>query len=166
MIAIMYGLQGCGKSTTFAYIIQCNEKLKKRYERKMNSKKAARLRHALEQHPNSKRLQKKFSKFSRINFYTTFYCTDPTVPGTVFVDFADLGKFCPKPNSCFLLEEAGIGLDSRGFAKLSKFAKRFFCKHRHMGVDLIACSQSVDIDKSLRDRCDYLFHLSESFPIH
>lgn len=159
MISILYGLPGCGKSTTLAFVIRCNDILKKRYEKKMNSPKADKLRKKLEKHPNSKRLKKKWDKFSAIDFYTTFYCTDETMQGTVHIDYKDLGKFRPKPNSCFLLEEAGVGLSSRDFAKLSNLSKRFACVHRHQKVDIILVSQSTDIDKAYRDRCDHVFHL-------
>lgn len=164
MISILYGLPGCGKSTTLAYVIRCNELLKKQYEKKMNSKKAAKLRKKLEKKPNSKRLQRKWENFSRVNFYTTFYSTDVTMQGTVYVDYKDLGKFRPKPNSCFLLEEAGVGLNSRDFAKLSKYSNRFVCQHRHQKCDLILVSQAVDIDRKYRDRCDHVFHLVKIGP--
>lgn len=164
MISILYGLPGCGKTTTEAYVIYCNNVLKKRYERKMNSRKANRLRRRLEKRPNSKYLQRKYERFSRVPFYTTFYSTDETMKGTVHVPYKDLGKFRPKPNSCFLLEEAGIGLSSRDFSKLSSYSKRFAAMHRHQHCDIILVSQSVDIDKAYRDRCDCVFHLKKMGP--
>lgn len=93
------------------------------------------------------------------NFYDVIYCTDETIQGTVHFDIKTLGKFPPTPNSLFLLDECGILLNNRQWKSLSPEAKEMFALHRHKLVDICACSQTVDIDSSLRNRAEKLFHV-------
>lgn len=84
--------------------------------------------------------------------YDVIYCTDETISHTVHISYENLGKWRPPRNSLMILEEAGIGLDSRNFKKLDAYAARLFALHGHIGCDIIWSSQTADVDKKLRNR--------------
>jgi hypothetical protein len=56
-----------------------------------------------------------------------------------------------------VLEEAGIGINNRNYRNLSSDAKELFALHRHKGCDLLMISQTVDVDKSARQRASIMF---------
>lgn len=66
-------------------------------------------------------------------------------------------------DGCHLIwDEAGIDFDNRNFKAFSKTEKpRYFAMHRHMINRVDVFSQSIDVDKKIRDRVEQngLFHL-------
>lgn len=109
-------------------------------------------------------------KFPRLRFlrkllgvYDEVYCTDETVAHTTLVSYTNLGKWKPARNSLLLLEEAGIGLDGRKFKLLSDDAAYLFALARHLGCDIIWSSQTVDVDKKLRQRTHKIYLIEKSW---
>ena len=153
MIVAVFGKPGSGKSTAAARFIRINNKKKLKYY------------HKLEKSKLYKKLQSKNTKISNYlinllykkNFYDVIYSTDPTFKNTVPIDFENLGKWKPTWNSCLILEEAGIGLNSRNYAKLTVESKRLAAMHRHSGCDILLISQSSDFDKAYRQRSEVMF---------
>lgn len=160
-IYTIFGKPGAGKSTIFASTVQKNKRKKIKWEKKTDR---SRIYRSLASKDN------KFCQFliDRVlfpkNFYDVVYSTDSSILDTVPIDYSQLGRFRPTPNSLFLLEEAGLGIDSRQFKTLSKESKRFAAMHRHALCDILICSQSVDIDKCYRQRSDTMFVASKFGP--
>ena len=89
--------------------------------------------------------------------YTEIYCTDPSMKYTTLISYDNLGKWKPKEGSCFILCEAGIGLNNRAWKSLSDDAKELFAMHGHAKCDMYADSQTVDIDITFRERAEKFF---------
>lgn len=89
--------------------------------------------------------------------YSVVYSTDPAIKFTTPISYKNLGKWCPEVGSCFLLCEAGIGLNNRAWKDLSSDAKELFAMHGHQACDIFADSQTVDIDISLRERAEMFY---------
>lgn len=140
MIEIVFGKPGAGKTSYFASIVQKN-RIKKQIGNLIKIKP----------------LKKIYAKIFK--YYDYIYCTDETVQDTIFIDYKIVGFFKPYPNSLFLLDEIGIGLNNRNWAKMPEETKRFFALHRHLFCDVIACSQTVDCDISIRHRANKLWQM-------
>lgn len=131
MITGIFGKPRSGKTTYSAMIVQKNHRSK-----------LFKLRHkwAFWLHP-----------------YDVIYCTDPSIQNTITIDYSDLGKWRPTPNSLFILEEAGVGLNNRNFKSLTSDAANFFATHGHNHCDILWSSQTVDVDKKLKDRTHFIY---------
>lgn len=161
MISIIFGKPGAGKSSTFAFTVQSNERKRKKWEKRTNkSKLYKKLIDNEEFILNQFLLRMMYSK----NFYDVIYCTDETIQDTVYIEYSDIGLWKPTWNSLLLFEEAGIGFSNRDYKNLKKEAKRFFAMHRHSGCDILAVSQTVDVDKALRNRAEVMFLASKVGP--
>lgn len=154
MIVEVIGKPGVGKSTLFAFLVQNNERKKKKYYKRITKSK---LYWKLKDSPYNLVNNNLVNFIYRKNFYDVIYCTDETMKDTVYVPYEDIGFFSPTPNSLFLFEEAGLGLDNRQYKTLKKEAKRFFAIHRHKFCDIVAVSQTLDVDKTLRTRAECVF---------
>lgn len=132
MIVIYYGKPRSGKTTALARIVKRN---------------------------NFKRKVCKIVPFLEryLRPYTEIYCTDSSMKGTTFITYDNLGKWKPKERSCFILCEAGIGLNNRQWKNLSEDAKELFAMHGHAKCDMYADSQTVDIDITLRERAEKFY---------
>ena len=71
--------------------------------------------------------------------------------GCYKLDFDHLGKY-EFDDSLILIDEAGTLCDSRQWKNFDDQLRDFLCLHRHYHCDLIIFSQSLDIDKKIRDR--------------
>ena len=140
MIIGCMGRPGCGKTTWLASMAVINDK---------------RLRKNawLEKHH--------FPKWLRYPCYDQIYSTEP-ITGCIIIKPADVGAFKPLPNSAFLLAEAGCDFSNRMFKSIPKYSTDFFAQHRHYSCDIFFESQSVDVDKKLRDRCAILYIMRKS----
>lgn len=76
---------------------------------------------------------------------TSFPC-----PGCYQLDFDQLGKY--NFHDCLvIIDEISLYADNRSFKNFSDSLLYFFKLHRHMGIDLVWCSQSAtDADKKIR----------------
>ena len=161
MISIIFGKPGAGKSTTFAFTVQQNERKRAKYQKRINKSK---LYKKLSKNEDKKLNQLLLRLFYSKPYYDVIYCTDETIQDTVYIDYADIGFWKPTWNSLLLFEEAGIGFDNRQYKTLKKEAKRLFAMHRHSGCDILCVSQTVDIDKALRNRAEVMFLASKLGP--
>lgn len=161
MIVEIFGKPGSGKSTAGAAFVQKNKRKKLRYEQRIAKSKLYKKLTSKESKFNTFLVNLLFSK----KFYDVIYSTDPTFQDTVVIDYEHLGMWRPTWNSCLILEEAGIGLSSRDFKKLTKESKRLAAMHRHNGCDILIISQSTDIDKAYRQRSEVMFIAKKIGPI-
>lgn len=164
MIVAIFGKPGSGKSTAAAAVVHKNNVKKEKYYKKLEKSKLYVKLNTIKEYKN-----KIFTKIVNIyksimlkilyskNFYDVVYCTDPTIQGTIPIDFENLGKWQPTWNSLMILEEAGIGLNSRDYKKLTAESKRLAAMHRHSGCDILIISQSADFDKAYRQRAEVMF---------
>ena len=153
MIVAVFGKPGSGKSTSAAAFIQKNKKKRLKYEKKISKSKLYQKLISKDTKFNQLLINMLFSK----SFYDVIYSTDPTFQDTIPIDYENLGKWKPTWNSCLILEEAGIGLNSRDYKKLTVESKRLAAMHRHAGADILIISQSSDFDKAYRQRAEVMF---------
>ena len=80
------------------------------------------------------------------------------IDGTYKLEFNDLGKY-EFDNSLIVIDEAGSLCDSRAWRDFDDALRDFINLHRHYHVDIVICSQSLDIDKKIRDRVALVFKI-------
>lgn len=95
-------------------------------------------------------------------YYDVIFSTAPMV-GTVLIRPFDIGYFEPPANmrSLFVIHEAGIAFNNRNHKDIPDYCTDFFAEHGHYNCDIIYDSQSVDIDKKLRNRTQYFYVISK-----
>lgn len=81
------------------------------------------------------------------------YSTDP-IKGTYPISSTDYFKYRYPKGSVVLIDEIGMVHDSRDFKKFESQARDWYKLQRHMGVMVVACSQTADVDKKVRDLAD------------
>ena len=74
----------------------------------------------------------------------------------------EIGAFRPEDNSLFVICEAGTYFNNRLINKIPTYCTDFFALHGHYHCDILWDSQSVDVDKKLRDRTNRLFLVHKS----
>lgn len=99
-------------------------------------------------------LMRKFLKKKRI-VYTNI--DHVKLPGIRFFDTKDLASFQPEPNSILFVDEAGLVWDNRDFKNFDKGLTQFWALQRQYRCTVYINSQSLDVDKKIRDRIDNLF---------
>lgn len=87
-----------------------------------------------------------------------------SVPEFRYINSSDLGEFVPPPDSVLLLDEAGMVYDNRKFKGFSDATRDFFKLQRHYRVTVYLASQSLDVDKKLRDLVDHLILVQSFLP--
>lgn len=92
--------------------------------------------------------------------YTNFY-----LPGAYQFDPSQLGLVDLPRNIVIMIDEVGILWNNRNFKNFSGSLREYFKLQRHYGHTIIMCSQSWDVDKTLRLLCDYLFLVECHFNI-
>ena len=112
---------------------------------------------AASNHFSKMRYLKRHGSLDGFKGYPVIYCTDPSIMYTVTIDYSDVGTFKPTWGSLFIFEEAGIGFNNRDFKKLTSDATYFFATCGHNNVDIIWSSQSVDVDKKLKERTHQIY---------
>ena len=95
-------------------------------------------------------------------YYDVIFSTAPMV-GTVLIRPFDIGYFEPPENMrcLFVIHEAGIAFNNRNHKDIPDYCTDFFAEHGHYNCDIIYDSQSVDIDKKLRNRTQYFYVISK-----
>lgn len=136
MIYIYFGKPRSGKTTFLAEFVRRNEKHKK---------------------------WNNLLHFDLFHVYDEIYSTD-YIRGTKKIKPHDIGTFKPVENSLFLIHEAGIHFNNRSYKAIPSHVTNFMAVHGHYGVDIIAESQSVDIDKKIRDRAEMCFQVNRFGP--
>lgn len=161
MIVTIFGKPRAGKSTIVASIVETNRRKQVKYQKRISK---SRLYKFLDARDEQKFFSFLKSRLYSKNFYDVVYSTDPTILNTVPIEYKDVGTFRPTWNSLFILEEAGIGIDSRQYKSLTTDSKRFAAMHGHQGVDVLVVSQTVDIDKAYRQRSQIMYIASKVGP--
>ena len=78
------------------------------------------------------------------------------------IDYHDLEKYKFK-NTLILWDEITMDADNRSFKTFSKELRDFFLLHRHLGCDIIYCTQNFEnVDKKVRDLTSELWYMSKS----
>lgn len=92
------------------------------------------------------------------------YCTERDIPNTIFIPVEFIGSywFPDDGNTIILIDEIGLIWHCRSFADKNyniKFKKvREWFKYQRHNRCLVECfTQSMDIDKNLRDLCDEIY---------
>lgn len=128
MIICVFGLPGDGKTTTLTYFSIRARQGKPLYVGHFSFK------HYLGDNRTYKRV------FSNV-----------PLDGCYKLDFDYLGKY-EFDDSLILIDEAGTLCDSRQWKNFDDQLRDFLALHRHYHCDIIIFSQSLDIDKKIRDR--------------
>lgn len=87
------------------------------------------------------------------------------IPGTYFLDYQDIGHFMLEPNSVLLVDEVGMIWDNRNFKNFSNEVRDWFKLQRHYKVSVYLFSQSFDVDKKIRDLCDFMYIVEKKFRV-
>ena len=95
-------------------------------------------------------------------YYDVIFSTAPMV-GTVLIRPFDIGYFEPPEDMrcLFVIHEAGIAFNNRNHKDIPDYCTDFFAEHGHYNCDIIYDSQSVDIDKKLRNRTQNFYVISK-----
>lgn len=80
--------------------------------------------------------------------------------GCYKLDFDYLGKY-EFDDSLILIDEAGTLCDSRNWKNFDEQLRDFLALHRHYCCDIIIFSQSLDIDKKIRDRTALVLYIKK-----
>lgn len=93
------------------------------------------------------------------NYYDYVYSTSP-MRGTLHIDPYDIGRVEPVvgKRTLYIIHEAGVCFNNRNSRTVPDWCTNFFALHGHYNTDIIYDSQTVDIDKKLRNRtqCFYV----------
>ena len=106
----------------------------------------------------------RFFKHSKY-YYHVIYSTEPMIGCTTISPY-DIGTFEPEgvrfnERSLFVIHEAGCCFNNRNHKNIPDYCTDFFAQHGHYLSDIIYDSQSVDIDKKLRNRTQSFFVVSK-----
>lgn len=95
-------------------------------------------------------------------YYDVIFSTAPMM-GTVLIRPFDIGYFEPRSDmrSLFVIHEAGISFNNRNHKDIPDYCTDFFAEHGHYNCDIIYDSQSVDIDKKLRNRTQNFYVITK-----
>lgn len=94
--------------------------------------------------------------------HPVIYSTEE-IKGTILIKPEQIGYFKPEPGSVFLIDEIGTIFNSRDFKKFSAQVRDFFALHRHYDCDIYWVSQTVDVDKSIRNRTSCIYQLRKGW---
>lgn len=98
----------------------------------------------------------KLLHFKAFPEYDVIYSSE-YIKGTVHIKPYDVGRFKPTPNSLIILGEAGVYFSNREFKNVPKECLDFFSLHGHYHCDIVWDSQTVDVDKKLRNRTECMY---------
>lgn len=103
----------------------------------------------------------KFLHFKLFHEYSVIYSTEYLID-TVHIEPYDIGTFLPQENSLIIIGEAGICFNNRNFKFVPEHCTSFFALHGHYHTDIVWDSQTVDVDRKLRNRTHYLYLVEKS----
>lgn len=141
MIIGYFGRQRSGKTTFLANYVRKNDRRKK-----INA------------------FCRRFFRFKKdfLRTYSEIYSTD-YIRGAIKIRPQDVGLFLPKENSLFLFPDAGTYFNNRRSKSIPNYTIDFFSDCSHMGIDIIWDSQTVNVDKVLRERSWMLYIVRRFF---
>lgn len=87
------------------------------------------------------------------------------IPGTYLLPPETIGWYELAPKSVVLIDEVGLIWHSRDFKTFPREVRSWFKLQRHRKLRVYMCSQSFDVDKSVRDLCDEMYLLTNVFNI-
>lgn len=99
-----------------------------------------------------------FPKRFRFCAYDAIYSTE-YIKGTIAIHPYDIGLFDPGVNSLIVIGEAGTYFNNRLSSKIPTWCTDFFALHGHYGCTIVWDSQTVDVDKKLRNRTELMYHV-------
>lgn len=87
--------------------------------------------------------------------------------GTEYLpSFVDILDWCAShPNGALFIDEAGVVLNARNWARIPQEIQFLFAQHRHFGIDVFWAAQRWDqVDRSLRELTLYVTLIEKFFP--
>lgn len=135
------------------------------YFGKPRSGKTTYLANYVRKNDRNKKLNKmlSFLPFQPFHVYDKIYSTD-YIRGTYKINAYDIGMFKPQENSLILIPEGGVWFNNRLSKLIPKHCTDFFAMHGHYHCDIVWDSQSVDVDKKLRNRSERLYIVKKIGP--
>lgn len=94
----------------------------------------------------------------------TCYCDAP-IPGAYLIKTEDIGKVQFPEKSLIMVDEAGILFNNRNWKQFTDAQRQYFKLQRHYKHRVILCSQSWDVDLTLRLLADHLELLVNYFNV-
>lgn len=92
------------------------------------------------------------------------YCTERNIPYTIYIPYDYIGKYWFEDDgkTVILIDEVGLIWHCRSYADKAyntyfKSVREWFKYQRHNKVIVECYSQSLDVDKNLRDLCDEVY---------
>ena len=102
----------------------------------------------------------KLLHFRLFRTYSVIYSTE-YIKGTVHIDPYDVGAFEPPDNALFVIGEAGVSFNNRNSKFIPDHCTNFFALHGHYRATILWDSQTVDVDKKLRNRTHMLYYVTK-----
>lgn len=107
-----------------------------------------------------KRKINKLVHFPLLSTYSAIYSTE-YIKGTIHIEPFDVGAFEPPDNALFIIGEAGVSFNNRNSKLIPEHCTAFFALHGHYKSTIVWDSQTVDVDKKLRNRTHYLYYVTK-----
>lgn len=98
--------------------------------------------------------------FPLLRTYSAIYSTE-YIEGTIHIEPFDVGAFEPPDNALFIIGEAGVSFNNRNSKMIPEHCTAFFALHGHYKATIVWDSQTVDVDKKLRNRTHYLYYVTK-----
>lgn len=92
------------------------------------------------------------------------YSTEP-LPFAYHIPYKQIGLVEMLPHSVLLVDEVGLLWDNRKFTSFPDHLRDWFKLARHRHIRVYLASQTVDVDKKIRDLIDDIYILSPKFRI-
>ncbi len=94
--------------------------------------------------------------------YDHIYTINIKIAGVPMITKSDLEKY-KFVNTLILWDEITMDADNRSFKSFSSDLRDFFLLHRHLGCDIIYCTQNFEnVDKKVRDLTSELWYMSKT----
>lgn len=107
-----------------------------------------------------KRFINRLLHFPLFHTYSVIYSTE-YIKGTVHIEPYDVGAFEPPDNALFIIGEAGVCFNNRNSKLIPQHCTDFFALHGHYRATIVWDSQTVDVDKKLRNRTHFLYFVQK-----
>lgn len=108
-------------------------------------------------------MAKLVQQYNKKKGWTCF--SDSPIPGAYLIETTDIGKVQFPEKSLIIVDEAGILFNNREWKNFSGAQRQYFKLQRHYKHRVILCSQSWDVDLTLRLLADHLELLINYFNV-